>query len=799
MAFRDQIRKYKSGTGMAQSSSEELQSLSNQAERSIAPQTPLESSVIGSSADVAKMAGTPAQKTSSLRVALQQSKNLGDVQRTAQTRQTATADESASLNKEQSAQKLSGLNNRVQALTGQLLQQAQGSTNVQMTVKPESLNAFPPESQAEANELLTKLGTNTATNQDILRLNQLLGKTSQADMLNADQIKANFMAAADVASQALAQATPDQVKVTDIDPTTLGFTDMQELASTLGVPVEELGELSLEDLQKQAQEMFTEEFTKVAQLETRANDLNLGPAERAEARKSLREAGAVGVREAETEIDKLADQIVNADEIEFNNQTMSIKDMLSDEFVSGLVARYINADETDPFRDDLKANEPELAEWIEQNKAALDLAAKNVDEDVQRFAEVQQKNNALKNVAGGEPLSESIMKAIIPDFGQLRADEYNMSEMPSFLQVLHDPAADAKAQINLRSTLDEFNNTSPGLIPELATLSKEDLTNFGLTVAPDPSDPRYQRLLDYKQYLGDYKNIQAMDNSPDSIAKAVLGRPGSWDEMEQMVREARMREIYGSFGNNPLNPLVSTLDSNKDGNLDNPAQIAAKLKNGFAPGGQPFGIKSAMSGMPTSTSKTSAAAAQYNQTINPLYDKVKKYLLNPRSPTSISNSEMKELTKGLNAAEMQELYNTGLMQDERAVKALVDAYRPNFKPKELTSGRFDKLVNESAKIVAKAAGAYKNMRTDQADIYEEVINSYWDQDLYNEMKAMEKTMQKRYDAAKGLDKILWKEMWDEIRVQKNDYYTIKNPNVPTVKAAKTQKSNEKVYADKAVL
>jgi len=67
------------------------------------------------------------------------------------------------------------------------------------------------------------------------------------------------------------------------------------------------------------------------------------------------------------------------------------------------------------------------------------------------------------------------------------------------------------------------------------------------------------------------------------------------------------------------------------------------------------------------------------------------------------------------------------------------------------------------------------------------------------MKAMEKTMQKRYDAAKGLDKILWKEMWDEIRVQKNDYYTIKNPNVPTVKAAKTQKSNEKVYADKAVL
>lgn len=781
MAFRDQLRKYKVGTGLAQSSSEELNSLTAQAERPGAPISPMESSVIGASPDVAKMAGTPAQKTSALRFAIQQSKNLSDQQRTAQQR-GATSDEQGQVAKAEQAQKLGGLQGRVQALTSQLLTQAQGQAGTaQMQVNPETLNQFPPESQAEATELLNKLGSNTATNQDILRLNQLLGKTSQADMLNADQIKANFMPAASAIGTNIAQATPDQVSVSQIDPTTLGFADMNELASTLGIPPEELGDLSLQDLQKQAQEMFTKEFTKVSSLEAKANDVNLGPAERAEARKELRDLGAVGVREAESATDKLADQIANADEVKFNNETMPIKDMLSDEFISGVVARYINSDDIDPFKDELKANEPELVDWIESNKAALEMAAKNVDEDVQRFAEIQQNNNNFKNVNGGEPLSDNIMKAVIPDWGSLRAEEYNISEMPSFIQALHSETADPAGQANLRAAVDTLNQTSPDLVKQLAQMSQQNLADFGLTVAPDPQDPRYQKWQQYQSYLKDYQGIQAMDQNPDSIAKAVFGRGASFSELENLVREARKRERSGLFQDPGMGQLLQALDPDRDGELPSQDEIRAKLKDFYTSGGQPFGLISAMQQLPESPSMSAQKGTEYVKTIDPLYEKVKDAFGDSKDPKSISSTEASKIAKNLNAAEIQELYNRAsgkFKKNTGALNTFVDAYRKYFKPKEVIGGRFDSLMNATSKLINKARESVPQNAYEASNApikYADTIYREWSKDTYSQLKSMRDVLERRYNEASGLDKILYKELYDRAKGQTAEYLNLKGP------------------------
>lgn len=776
--FRNKLQSYKSGTGLAKGSSEELQSLTKAAERSIAPQSPLEASVIGSSPDVAKMAGTPAQKTSSLRVALQQSKSLPDTERTAQSR-GGTAEEQAQIGKSQQTGKLSGLPDRVQALATQLMSPADTAAS-QLQLNPEALNMFPPESQPQAEELLLKLSQNQATNQDILTLNQLLGR-SVNDMLSADEIKANFLSAAETIGQDLAAATPDQITMDTVDPVTLGFTDMTELASILGIDETALSEMSLADLQEEAQKLITEEFTKVNQLQALAEDPNLGPAERAEARKNLRDMGAVGIRQAETEMDKLADQIVNADEVTFNNENISIKDMLNDEFISGVVAKYVNSDETDPFREELEANEPELVEWINQNKAALEMAASDIDEDVQNFAAIQQTNNNLKNVQGGEPLSDDIMKRILPDWGQLRADEYNIAELPSFVQFLHNEAMDKNAQIHLREAVDSLYNTDPTLIDQLSQMSEQDLRNFGLTVKPDPKDPRYQKFEQYKTYLDNYKRIQAMTNDPTDIASAVFGHGASWADLQNLVKESRGRELFTEFGKSPLAPILSALDSNKDGKLDSPAKIAQALKNMTAPGQSVIGLMSAMQKMPTSPSSVAQATAQYNKTVNPLYNKVKKYVMDSKTPGVLDSTEVKALSKVLNPAELQALWNNKMPKTGTAKKALIEAYRPYFKPAELTKGRYKDLLKASHNLLVKSNSS--KPRTDQAYIPSEALKSQWSQSTYNELKAMEKTMKARYNAAKGVEKELWEEMYYKIRNQKNEYGALIKPVKSDLKKA----------------
>lgn len=613
MAFRDQIRKYKLGTGMAQTSSEELQSLSDKAERSIAPSSPMESSVIGASPDAAKMAGTPAQKTSSLRLAIQQDKNLPDQQRTNQPRQQLTAEEQASGQKGQKVQSLNSLNERVQNLTKGMLQQAAQQTNqAQLQVNPEALSGITAENQPEATQLLNKLGTNQATNQDILRLNQLMNRTSISNQLTADQIKANFMSAGASAGQTLASNTADQILVSDINPVELGFQDTNELASILGIPPEELAGLSLKDLQDQAQTLFNDEFNKVGALEQQANDINLGPAERAEARKQLKDMGAVGVRKSENQIDKLADQVANADTVTFAGEKLEVKDVLSDEYLSGLAAKYVDSEDTDPFKEELRESEPELAKWLDDNKEILKQATADLDSDVKAFSDLQFQNQKLKTFSDLPNLSDDVMKTILPDWGELRVDAYNPDEVPA-LKYLSDVSVPQQQRANVRNSFDQFSQSAPELVPQLARLSPQQLEQLGATSGA--GNPKWQAV---QSYLKDVSNLNSVDaNNPDTVAAFVLGPGKTFQDLIDTARGSQARSHSGLFGSSPIDSELQTVL-----NSGNPEQIAEFLKTKFA---KPDNIANLVNGTPFSASQAGQNANMYNSQTNDLFKITEKY------------------------------------------------------------------------------------------------------------------------------------------------------------------------------
>jgi len=746
MAFRDQIRKYKLGTGMAQSSSEELQSLTSKAERPIAPSSPLEASVIGASPDVAKMTGTPNQKQSALRVAIQQDKNLSDAQRTDQARQAQTGQEQSAAAKGQKAQSLNSLNDRVQNLTNQMLQTAQSNTVAQMQVNQDALSSFgtDPAQQQEAQALLNKLGTNQANNQDILRINQLMGRTNIDGQLSADDLKANFLTQGQAAGQSLAGATADQMLVSDLDPTQLGFTDNNELAAMLGIPPEELSGMNLKQLQDQAQTLFNDEFNKVGALEQQANDINLGPAERAEARKQLKDMGAVGVRKSENQIDKLADQVANSDVVSFAGEELKVKDVLSDEYLSGLAARYVDADENDPFIKELRESEPELSKWLDDNKEILKQATQDLDEDVKTFSDLQFQNQKLKTFPDLPNLDDDMMKSILPDWGELRADAYNIDEVPA-LKMLQDSSIPQVTRANVRNSFDQFNASAPQLVGQLARLSPAQLDQLGASASP--GNTKWQAV---QSYLKDVSNINSVNaDQPDTIASYILGSGKTAADLTKTSLGVKSRANSGLFGSSPISEEFQNILNTND-----PTKIAEYLKQNFA---SPTNISNLVNSVPFSASQSGQNANSYSTQTNELFNITEKYF-NNNSMLDLGN--ITDLAK--TPMNLEKVYNSQLSQkmNPDALANVGRLFKENYSPvysDKLVQSKFYSLPSLKAEMekapgsnsiedVMKMYGTVNQMKSELKAMNKSKTPMQYDF-LEKQIKDVERKVQKHYDTA----------------------------------------------------
>jgi len=644
--LRDKLKKVKVGGQLQDVSEEELSSLSGIAGRQAPPTTPVEAGVIGANPDQAKMAGTPAQKTNALRLGIQGATQLQDALRREQTRSTATSEEAAGMAKGESLKKLGGLEGRVDAQARQIIANAATVASPEQAEIRQEIEGVSPENQAAAQTAITNFRANPADPAVALALNVALGKTQIVDQLKPEELANLFLTPEEQVAKGTGDAFQDNVTVQDLDITSLGYTDINELAELLGIPPEELQNLSVRQLIEETQAQVEQEFNRTENIRAASENPNLGPAERAEARKQLREMGAVGVKSAETEIDKLAQDIEDDVTVTFAGQEMAISDMLDNDYLSSLAIAYLQSEPGDEARESLKESEPELVAWLEKNRAALDNVMEGMDAGLTEFADIQIQNRKLATPVVGENLSDDIMSLIIPSWGNLESVEYDPESYP-ILQFITDksysnPAQQAQATEAIRQVAE----IAPNLVTEIAGLSVRELMDAGAIGTGRGQSERWTNYINYRKQYNDVRNMDS--SSPDSVAGAISGRP--WAETVELIDDAEAMRASGLFDSSRPASLSTVLRFKDKDHKGAAGTVRAILK------GPPVTIKSSITVDEPNVMGSFDGAAEWRKSI-PSELKRAWAVISPyyKGDSKISAADAKELSTKLPVTDWEAL------------------------------------------------------------------------------------------------------------------------------------------------
>jgi len=655
-------------------SEEEMQNLSQKAGRSV-PTTPMEGSVVGGNKDQAKMMGSSA----SLRSTFSTPEDLQTQRRREQVRTEATAAEEAKLTGAESLKKLSSLEERVQGLAAQKINQAgQAVGAVNSATLSEAGQSLDPEAQQLLADLQAAAPNSPEALQATQALNQKLGRTG-ANLLTPEEIKSYYSSASDQLGSSLAQNTADNLMVTDLDLPSLGFTDNNELASVLGLDSAEMEGLNLTQLQEKIAASIQDNYTQVSNLETQANDMALSPAERAQARKSLREMGAVGVRTTETAIDKLADQIESADTVQFNGKEMKVEELLSDDMVSGLAAKFLDKDDIDgdDWKTKFKEENPDLAQFLTDNAAALESSIGEIDDSVKEYAAIQQHNKEIATDVNGQTLSNEVISAIVPRYGELSTEKVDV-ENNTILKLLKDPTDKVRAE-NLRTGLEAVAKTDPTLASELSNLSMDQLRSIGIL---DNGD----KWKAYTRYLDDSKKTQELASAPvDQFFNEFMGKKynkGTPLENEAAILkdldEAVKRGRSGFFGDSPLKDLTSKMVG-PDGRLLPLAQIKQNLSSSMTPKRINDLLSNPGSISTLSDKMTGVSGYNTNRDSTGLYDKLKSAFT---TDDKITRNEWYSINKNLSKEDYDKVYSNPKVDDETK-KAMEGEFKTRYANSEI--------------------------------------------------------------------------------------------------------------------
>lgn len=549
---------FKSSQGqIAQGSTEEL---SAQLGQSSVPKDPASALALGATPQQAAMSGSKA----SLRATIRQNMDLGAQQRQGQgVPQDQAAADKAKQEAAALTQSMGNLDSRVQQLVQAKVGNPQAEKEAALKVSSSALDAVPQQNRAALEPLLGKLGAGTATPTDILNINKLMGKTTQADMLDAATLQKQFLQGEQQIGQALAAGVGNALKVSELNIDSLGMGSKADIANRLGVSVADVDNMTASQFMESLHTYQQRELTRTNSLQQRANDPLLGQAERQQARQELRGAGATGLRSAEESVADLQDQINTANTVSFGGQNMSVEKLMSDENMSNMVASYLRDPSSESSRE-LAKTEPGLVDWINQNKQGLDKLSQGVSQQAQQFADIQMQTKKLASPEGMPALSDDTMKALMPEWGQLTD---KVPQAPAALQILHDPAANFTEKQAIHETLTSLTNLGPSYVTELRDMSHQDLRLLGLT---EPGAAKA-----YVGYVKDSKNIGTANPEP----KALLGAVGlDVAQADAKLQELRYQKTMG-IGED-AGPLSSILDPDGDGhvNTQDMARIKEQLK-----------------------------------------------------------------------------------------------------------------------------------------------------------------------------------------------------------------------------
>lgn len=506
-----------------------------------APSQPLEAKVMGAGPDQAKMMGTPAAAQSALRAQVEGGQDLATRIRREGPRRAATAQEQAQLEQAGRLGQLGNLDSRVEQLAQQALAQGAGQTEeVQLEAQ-----ATDPETQS----LLERIQTDPNDFQAIQQLNQKLGRGA-GDSLSASELTRMYGGQEEQIARAFGRSVQDALEAGNLNFEEMGFAGAEDVAGLLGVSPEQLSGMSIKQLTDQINTAIETEQNQVADLQARLDDPRLGPAERAEARSQLRDLGAVGIRSAESDLEIMAEELQDADQIQFMGEEIPVDTLLSDEYLSGVMASYLDGldpDTLEPITDSarkIQESQPEFAEFAKRHRNILEQASSQIGEGVKAFAELQTQNQMLSQAKTGERLPDEMMAQIFPDWGELRDSAYDVKQYP-MLELLSSDALTPEQANTLVKTSKNLYQQFPEFSRDFAKLSKVQLEKIGAL-----GDPR--AALDFDSKLREMKKLEQMER-PEEMA-SVLG-VDSLDELRKMRGELIKQINFGTLDKGILQKL----------------------------------------------------------------------------------------------------------------------------------------------------------------------------------------------------------------------------------------------------
>lgn len=431
------------------------------------------------------------------------------------------------------------------------------------------------------------------TNTSIRDLATRIGAATGQDPASVDLSK--YVAGLDPGTT-VAKATQDALLVNDGTAKELGFQDVADIATQLGVPAASLQGKSLGELTSIARSKLATDFGDVDAAKAAVMDPLLGPNERRAARQTLAAAGLDGTLMTDQHVKALDRELANADTITFNGEQMSVEDMLSDQHMTSLATQWADAGPGSEFRAALMKSEPSLAAWLNKHEAFVQDAATKLGSSLDQFKTLQAANQkAVTDTAASTGLSSDQVDSVLSALGMAHGFSGEEVKVPDLLSQLAtqgkaagiDPATAGQQIAKLA--------TNPAALKAAETVLQGQgwagLAKMGFGSKDPAKQAAAESNLQWKGSIPQGKELE----DPAKVAAFILGVDPTSDSgyqtpQDALAGETRMLRDLRSAANAalPLNAqqrsLLAVLDADGDGKVDDPKKVAGRLASAVAGG-----------------------------------------------------------------------------------------------------------------------------------------------------------------------------------------------------------------------
>lgn len=541
-----------------------------QGSAAVPPATPGAASLAGASPSAAKMVGTPAQTQSALTQAMEAARlnpqgTLEQATRTASARPAAVNSAGTAAN---TLQGLSGLGAATQAAATKSIQAglAGAAPAAARATLSAAGQALPADKQLSLSNL-TKLPVGGAEWESELAAVADYYHEDPTQVLSYLNMSQDQAAAAGAAIRAAGAVTFNDIA------SSLGYDTPDKisgLASTLGVSSATLQGMTPSQIAAAVRNASSGQYGGVAQTAALAASGGTSQAEREALATTRTQQEQSGQAATEAAVRSLATATAHGDTVTVGGREYSVDDLLKSG-TGTLVRQYLDADAAGRATLEKDPTFAAVAGFVHRNEETLSDANDQLKAAGQQLEDLQTKNQHVVTALGGATNADSIMSALLPDWGHVTTDDYESllrKKYPGFSTLLDD-SLDPAVRQNITTALSTLAANSPGDAAKLASLSPEKLRALGVTT----NDGRFAQ---YTTALTQQGKIGKLDPHAsdyyDQLGHILFPDAPSGSAALSGVAA---QKALGNTGPT-ITALSAVLDANHDGRLDSPEDIAKR-------------------------------------------------------------------------------------------------------------------------------------------------------------------------------------------------------------------------------